>query len=78
LPINPARLGTTFGLRYQLAGKGAEDQPLTLLYFTPGVRTPDRQRHDKFEVIQKWGPGKWHFMVFQGDRLLTQQRFTVR
>lgn len=95
--IVPARLGTKFGLRYQLAGKVAEDQPLTLLYFTPGIRTPDGQRHDKFEVIQKLVPGapqdvmayefteshevvpgEWRFMVFQGDRLLTQQRFTVR
>jgi len=23
-------------------------------------------------------PGQWHFMVFQGDRLLAEQRFTVR
>ncbi|UVE47332.1 DUF3859 domain-containing protein [Pseudomonas chlororaphis] len=95
--IVPARLGTKFGLRYQLAGKVAEDVPLTLLYFTPGIRTPDGQRHDKLEVTQKLVPGapqdimayefteshevipgEWRFMVFQGDRLLVQQRFTVR
>lgn len=34
----PAKLGTKFGLRYQLLGKVAEDTPLTLLYFTPGIR----------------------------------------
>ncbi|CAI8838533.1 DUF3859 domain-containing protein [Pseudomonas chlororaphis] len=95
--IVPARLGTKFGLRYQLAGKVAEDVPLTLLYFTPGIRTPDGQRHDKLEVTQKLVPGapqdimayefteshevipgEWRFMVFQGDRLLVQQRFTIR
>ncbi|MCB2252910.1 DUF3859 domain-containing protein [Pseudomonas chlororaphis] len=95
--IVPARLGTKFGLRYQLGGKVADDVPLTLLYFTPGIRTPDGQRHDKFEVTQKLVPGapqdimayeftetheaipgEWRFMVFQGDRLLAQQRFTVR
>ena len=52
-----AKLGTKFGLRYQLLGKVAEDTPLTLLYFTPGIRTADGQRHDKFEVTQKLVPG---------------------
>jgi len=84
-------------MRYRLEGKVAEDTPLTLLYLTPGVRTPDGKRHDKFEVVQKLVPGaaqdvmafeftenyevvpgQWHFMVFQGDRLLAEQRFTVR
>ena len=93
----PAKLGTKFGIRYQLAGKTAEGQPLTLLYFTPGIRTPDGVRHDKLEVVQKLlpgapqdvmayefteshevVPGEWRFMVFQGDRLLTQQSFTVQ
>ncbi|MFC6300024.1 DUF3859 domain-containing protein [Pseudomonas sp. CCM 7893] len=93
----PAKLGTKFGLRYQLVGKVAEDTPLTLLYLTPGIRTPDGIRHDKFEVTQKLVPGapqdvmayefterhevvpgEWRFMVFQGDRLLTQKNFTVR
>ncbi|WLI36240.1 DUF3859 domain-containing protein [Pseudomonas sp. FP818] len=95
--VVPAKLGTKFGLRYQLFGKVAEDTPLTLLYFTPGIRTADGQRHDKFEVTQKLVPGapqdvmayefteshevvpgEWRFMVFQGDRLLTQKSFTVR
>lgn len=95
--VVPAKLGTKFGLRYQLLGKVAEDTPLTLLYFTPGIRTADGQRHDKFEVTQKLVPGapqdvmayefteshevvpgEWWFMVFQGDRLLTQKSFTVR
>ncbi|MBM5461309.1 DUF3859 domain-containing protein [Pseudomonas sp. P66] len=93
----PARLGSKFGMRYRLEGKAAEDAPLTLLYLTPGVLTPDGKRHDKFEVVQKLVPGaaqdvmayeftelhevvpgEWHFMVFQGDRLLAEQRFTVR
>lgn len=93
----PARLGTKFGLRYRLAGKREGDTPLTLLYLTPGVVTPDGQRHDKFEVQQKLVagapqdvmafefsehhevvPGEWHFMVFQGDRKLAEQRFLVR
>lgn len=93
----PARLGSKFGLRYRLEGKVAEDAPLTLLYLTPGVITPDGQRHDKFEVVQKLVPGaaqdvmayeftehhevvpgQWHFMVFQGDRLLAEQRFIVQ
>ncbi|PRA69360.1 helicase [Pseudomonas sp. MYb187] len=93
----PARLGSKFGMRYRLEGKVAEDTPLILLYLTPGVRTPDGKRHDKFEVVQKLVPGaaqdvmayeftenhevvpgQWHFMVFQGDRLLAEQRFTVR
>ena len=55
--VVPAKLGTKFGLRYQLLGKVAEDTPLTLLYFTPGIRTADGQRHDKFEVTQKLVPG---------------------
>lgn len=95
--IIPAKLGTKFGMRYQLAGKVAGDTPLTLLYLTPGLRTPDGQRHDKLEVVQQVVPnapldvmayefteshevvpGEWRFMVFQGDRLLVHQSFTVR
>lgn len=53
----PAKLGTKFGMRYQLSGKQEGDTPLTLLYLTPGVVTPDGQRHDKFEVVQKLVPG---------------------
>lgn len=93
----PARLGTKFGLRMRLAGKQAGAAPLTLLYLTPGVVTPDGQRHDKFELLQKVTPemeqevmafeftesyevvpGEWHFMVFQGDRKIAEQRFQVR
>ncbi|MFZ6048797.1 DUF3859 domain-containing protein [Pseudomonas sp. CR3202] len=93
----PAKLGTKFGMRYTLAGKQEKDTPLTLLYLTPGVVTPDGKRHDKFVVEQQMAagaptdvmafeftehyevvPGEWHFMVFQGDRLLADQRFTVR
>lgn len=95
--VVPARLGSKFGIRYRLEGKTAEDTPLTLLYFTPGIVTPDGKRHDKFEVVQKLVPGapmdvmayeitehheavpgKWHFMVFQGDRLLAEKQFTVQ
>ena len=93
----PARLGTKFGMRYSLAGKREGDLPLTLLYLTPSVVTPDGQRHDKFEVQQKLVvgapqdvmafeftehhevvPGEWHFIVYQGDRKLAEQRFQVR
>lgn len=93
----PAKLGTKFGMRYSLAGKQAGDVPLTLLYLTPGVVTPDGQRHDKFEVVQQLVPGapqdvmafeftehhevvpgEWHFIVYQGDRKLAEQRFEVR
>jgi hypothetical protein len=95
--VIPAKLGTKFGLRYSLAGKVAEDSPLTLLYLTPGVVTPQGTRHDKFVVTQKLVPGvsqevmafeftemhevvpgEWHFMVFQDDRRLLEQRFIVR
>ena len=95
--VIPAKLGSKFGLRYSLAGKQAGDAPLTLLYLTPGVVTPDGLRHDKFVVqqpmVQGAGadlmafefsetyevvPGEWRFMVFQGDRLLTEQSFEVR
>lgn len=50
--VIPAKLGSKFGLRYNLQGKNPADAPLTLLYLTPGVITPDGQRHDKFVVQQ--------------------------
>lgn len=93
----PAKLGTKFGLRFSLEGKRADDTPLTLLYLTPGVVSPDGERHDRFEVTQalvpgapqdvmafeftehhEVVPGEWHFLVFQGDRKLAEQRFQVR
>jgi hypothetical protein len=95
--VIPAKLGTKFGLRYNLVGKTADDSPLTLLYLTPGVTTPEGTRHDKFVVVQKLVPGapqdvmafefsepheivpgEWHFLVFQDDRKLAEQRFQVR
>ncbi|MFP6847109.1 MAG: DUF3859 domain-containing protein [Pseudomonas sp.] len=95
--VIPAKLGTKFGMRYNLAGKVAGDSPLTLLYLTPGVITPDGKRHDKFVVTQQLVPGapqdvmafeftevhevvpgEWRFMVFQDDRKLLEQDFTVR
>ena len=95
--VIPAKRGTKFGLRFSLEGKTADDAPLTLLYLTPGVITPDGKRHDKFVVTQKLlpaatqdvmafeftemhevVPGEWHFMLFQEDRKLLEQRFTVR
>jgi len=95
--VIPAKLGSKFGVRYNLVGKTADDSPLTLLYLTPGVVTPQGTRHDKFVVQQKLVPGapqevmafeftephevvpgEWHFMVFQDDRKLLEQRFTVR
>lgn len=95
--VVPARLGTKFGVRYQLVGKSETEQPLTLMYFTPGLIGPDGKRQDKIELQQKLVvgapqdvmafeftehhevvPGEWQFMVFQGDRKLLEQRFTVR
>ncbi|UVE16276.1 DUF3859 domain-containing protein [Pseudomonas sp. LS44] len=95
--VIPAQLGTKFGLRFSLSGKRVDDTPLTLLYLTPGLTTPDGVRHDKFELVQKMVagapqdimafefseqyemvPGEWRFLVFQGDRKLADQRFTVR
>lgn len=95
--VIPAKLGSRFGLRYTLQGKQASEQPLTLIYLTPGVITPDGKRHDKIVVEQPLAldaahdimafefsenyevvPGVWQFMVFQGDRLLTQHSFEVR
>ena len=95
--VVPARLGTKFGVRYQLTGKAETEKPLTLMYFTPGLIGPDGKRQDKIELQQKlvvgapqdvmaFGftehhevvPGEWQFMVFQGDRKLLEQRFTVR
>lgn len=93
----PAKLGSKFGVRYELSGKTKDQEPLTLLYLTPGVITPDGLRHDKFVVTQELAPGaqndvmayeftenyevvpgEWQFMVFQGDRKLLEQRFTVQ
>lgn len=55
--VIPARLGTKFGVRYQLRGKSESETPLTLLYFTPGLTLPDGRRQDKIEVTQKLLPG---------------------
>ena len=93
----PARLGTKFGVRYRLVGKSETEQPLTLLYLTPGLVGPDGKRQDKIELQQKlvvgaaqdvmafefterheMVSGEWQFMVFQGDRKLLEQRFSVR
>jgi hypothetical protein len=95
--VVPARLGTKFGVRYQLTGKAENEQPLTLMYFTPGLVGPNGKRQDKIELQQKLVvgapqdvmafeftehhevvPGEWQFMVFQGDRKLLEQHFTVR
>jgi hypothetical protein len=51
--VVPARLGTKFGVRYQLLGKSETEQPLTLMYFTPGLVGPDGKRQDKIELQQK-------------------------
>lgn len=53
----PAQLGTKFGMRYRLAGKTESGEPLTLMYFTPGLVGPDGRRQDKIEVVQKLAPG---------------------
>src|SRR3989338_1966505 len=95
--VIPAKLGTKFGMRYTLVGKGADAAPLPFLSPPPGVVPPQGPRHDKFVVTQKLVPGapqdvmafeftekhevvpgEWHFMVFQDDRKLLEQRFIVR
>ncbi len=48
----PAKLGTRFGVRFSLAGKKPGEVPLTLMYLTPGVISPDGTRHDKIELRQ--------------------------
>jgi hypothetical protein len=48
----PAKLGTRFGIRYELSGKAATESPLTLLYLTPGLISPEGVRHDKLVVTQ--------------------------
>lgn len=53
----PARLGTKFGVRYRLSGKTETGEPLTLMYFTPGLIGPDGRRQDKIEVVQKLAAG---------------------
>jgi hypothetical protein len=55
--VIPARLGSRFGIRYTLEGKQPGELPLTLLYLTPGVITPDGQRHDKIVVEQPLAMG---------------------
>lgn len=51
--VIPAKLGTRFGVRFNLAGKQPGEVPLTLLYLTPGMYTPDGVRHDKIELRQQ-------------------------
>ena len=67
--VIPAKLGSKFGLRYTLAGKQVGDAPLTLLYLTPGVVTPDGLRHDKFVVQQPMVQGAGADLM-AGRRLL--------
>lgn len=62
----PAQLGTKFGMRYRLAGKTESGEPLTLMYFTPGLIGPDGRRQDKIEVVQRLAPGATHdVMAFE-------------
>lgn len=62
----PAQLGTKFGMRYRLAGKTESGEPLTLMYFTPGLVGPDGRRQDKIEVVQKLAPSAAHdVMAFE-------------
>ena len=44
----PAKLGSKFGIRYQLRGKKTSQNLVTYLYLTPGVVEPDGTRRDKY------------------------------
>ncbi|MDM3871777.1 DUF3859 domain-containing protein [Porticoccus sp. W117] len=50
-----ARLGSKFGIRYQVSGK-QKGSRVTYLYLTPGVEEPDGTRHDKYEEVIELSP----------------------
>lgn len=51
--------------RYEVVQKLVPDAPLDVMAF-------------EFTEHHELVPGEWHFMVFQGDRKLAEQRFRVR
>jgi hypothetical protein len=63
----PARIGTTFGLRYKIIGK-PDEAPITLrrivVFYT---------LEDSFELV----PGIWVIEIWYGNRKLASQSFTV-
>lgn len=62
----PAKLGSKFGIRYQLTGKKSEQNLVTYLYLTPGVTEPDGTRHDKYVEIVDVKPNvKSHVAAFE-------------
>lgn len=56
----PARLGSKFGVRFSLRGKTEGDEPLTFMYLTPTIVTPDGMHHDRAEVLQRIVPHTQH------------------
>ena len=51
--------------RYEVVQKLVPDAPQDVMAF-------------EFTETHELVPGKWHFLVFQGDRKLAEQRFQVR
>lgn len=61
----PAKLGTRFGVRYELDYMPYE-KPLRvkLLYLTPGIINPiNGERQDKIEVVQDLSPDSPHYLI---------------
>jgi hypothetical protein len=63
----PAKLGTKFGISYQVSGKEAtEENNVSYLYITPGVVHPDGTRNDIFiENINLQKDTKTHIAAFE-------------
>jgi hypothetical protein len=62
----PAKLGTKFGIRYQVNGKAAEKNIVSYLYLTPGVEHPDESIHHKYvETVELKADAKHHVAAFQ-------------
>lgn len=62
-----AKLGTKFGLRFQIAGKSAtQSNIVTMLYLTPGIVEKSGTRHDKYTVVKDLDfNASSHDMAFQ-------------
>ena len=62
----PAKLGSKFGIRYQVSGKQSSENRVTYLYLTPGVVDPDGTRHDKYvETVELQAEANSHVAAFQ-------------
>jgi hypothetical protein len=63
----PAKLGTKFGVRFQLLNKDTrKPNTVTMLYLTPGVVDNKGQRHDRYQVMSELSAtAKDHVMAFE-------------